>query len=349
MAPVRYEGNPILSPKDIVPTRHDFEVIGTINAGAAVQGEEVVLLVRVVERPIQDDDRWCLVPLFDPADGATKVEKLPRTEPGYDFSDPRLVHTPRGVYLTGISYLMVARSGDGLHFRLEPQHALRPQTEYEAFGIEDPHVTQIDGRYYVTYVAVSTMGIVSALASTRDFRTWQRHGIILAPDNKDTAIFPSRIGGTYRMLHRPCAGFGKAEIWEAESPDLVCWGNHRFVAGVRAGMWDSKKVGIATVPVTHGGHWLALYHGADRNDRYSLGALYLAGDHSGRVIARSRAPVLEPREPYEREGFYGNVVFSCGAIQHENSLGVYYGAADTSIAYADIPLSDIEASVEPSD
>jgi beta-1,2-mannobiose phosphorylase / 1,2-beta-oligomannan phosphorylase len=346
MAPVRYEHNPILTPRDIVPSRPDFEVIGAINAGVARQGDDIVLLVRVVERPVQDDERWCLVPCFDPKEGGIRVERLPRQAPGYDCSDPRLVRTPRETYLTGISYLMVARSSDGRRFELEPHHALRPHTEYETFGIEDPHVTLLDSRYYVTYVAVSTKGIVTALASTRDFQTWQRHGIIFAPDNKDTAIFPARIGGTYRSLHRPCAGFGMAEIWIAESPDLVCWGNHQHVAGVRQGMWDSQKVGVATVPVPYEQHWLVLYHGADDNDRYCLGALLLAGDHPARVVARSSVPVLEPQTEYETKGFYGNVVFSCGAVEKDGALGVYYGAADSSIAYAELPLSDITASFE---
>src|SRR5207247_2981233 len=82
----------------------------------------------------------------------------------------------------------------------------RPQEEVEEFGVEDPRITPLEGRFYFTYVAVSRHGPASALASTADFRTFERHGIVFCPENKDVVLFPERIGGTYAALHRPVCG-----------------------------------------------------------------------------------------------------------------------------------------------
>ena len=172
---------------------------------------------------------------------------------------------------------------------------------------------------------------------------------MFAPPNRDVTIFPERIGGHYAALHRPMPhGLGRPAIWYATSPDLVHWGNHQLVAGRRADAWDDQKVGGGAVPfrIERSGRrgWLALYHGVtERPLTYSLGALLLAPDDPRRVIARSRAPVLRPEADYEVRGFFGNVVFSCGAILRGDEVRIYYGAADGVTALADVPLDDILA------
>jgi predicted GH43/DUF377 family glycosyl hydrolase len=181
-----------------------------------------------------------------------------------------------------------------------------------------------------------------SLASTRDFRSFRRLGAIFPPDNKDVAIFPEKIGGRYYALHRPSSsGFGRPEIWLAESPDLLCWGNHRHLMGLREIAWDDRRIGGGAVPfrVTEG--WLEIYHGADHLNRYCLGAVLLNADEPWKIIARGERPILEPEAPYEASGFFGGVVFTCGALAEDDLVKIYYGAADTSIAYAEIPLEDI--------
>jgi predicted GH43/DUF377 family glycosyl hydrolase len=334
--------NPIIRPQDVTPSQPGFEVICAINAGVARLGSEVILLLRVVERPLNPDPGVYLAPAYDPAAGRVVNKALPRSAPGYDYHDPRLIRTPEGTYLTALSHLRLARSTDGVHFTVADTPALFPANEYETFGIEDPRITQISDEYYVNYVAVSSLGIVTSLARTRDFAAYERLGVIFPPDNKDVAIFPERIQGRYYALHRPStSAFGRPEIWLADSPDLLAWGSHRRLIGQRQNGWEDGRIGGSAVPFRVDQGWLAIYHAANRADRYILAALLLDAQRPWQVLGRSAIPLLEPEQPYETHGFFPNVVFSCGALYEDGLVKVYYGAADTSIAYAEIPVQDI--------
>jgi predicted GH43/DUF377 family glycosyl hydrolase len=339
--------NPIIQPKDIPPFIKDYEVIGVFNAGVMRYGDEILLLLRVAERPLQKDPKYYLVPFYDVENNKMDVNRLERGAPGYDFSDSRGISTPTGSLLTSISYLRIARSKDGIHFTIDDRPALFPENQYEIYGIEDCRITRIDDTYYINYSAVSNLGITTCLASTKDFALIQREGVIFQPDSKNIVIFPRKINGKYYALHRPSSSnFGKPSIWIAESPDLLCWGNHRFVMGCREGMWDEGRTGASCVPILLEEGWLEIYHGADKQNRYCLGAVLLDRDQPWRVIARSKRPIMEPEAPYEVEGFFGNVIFSCGALYEEGKVKIYYGAADTSMCYAEIGLDEIMNSLE---
>jgi predicted GH43/DUF377 family glycosyl hydrolase len=272
------------------------------------------------------------------------------------MSDPRIIAIGGREWLTSISHLRLARSMDGIRFSVAPTPAMKPATRYEAYGIEDPRITAIGGTFWINYTAVSSYGIATALASTGDFATFERHGVIFPPDNRDVAIFPEKIGGRFVALHRPMPsgdGLAKPAIWAASSPDLFSWGNHRLVASERAGKWDNEKIGGGAVPfrVNAGGRdaWLAIYHGVTASPlTYSLGALLLDGDDPALVIGRSREPILRPEAKYEREGFFGGVVFTCGVLNEGDLVRIYYGAADGVVAVADLSLESILAGLSAS-
>lgn len=340
--PVRCQSNPVIRPSDVSPSRPDFEVIGALNAAVAQLGEETLLLLRVVERPYNVDPTVYLAPVYDPASGKLTVLPFPKGAPGYDFSDPRGIGTPQGPYLTGISHLRLARSRDGIHFTVDPQPALFPANEYETFGIEDPRITPVGQDFYITYVAVSRLGIVTCLARTRDFRSYERLGVIFPPDNKDGMLFPESIDGKYYALHRPSiSSFGKPEIWLAESLNLLDWGHHRRLVGLRPNGWENNRIGGGAPPFRTPRGWLVIYHGTNLGNRYSLAALLLDLAQPWKIIGRSERPILEPETDYERLGFYGNVVFTCGATFENDTVRVYYGAADTCMAMAEFSLAEI--------
>jgi len=342
MTVYRAAENPILRPEDVRPSREDLEVIGAFNAGAARYGNEVVLLLRVAERPVYTRADVVLSPIYDVDAGEIVFKPFARDDPENSFSDPRLIVRPKETYLTSISHLRLARSTDGIRFQVDDQPAIQAASKYETFGIEDPRITQIGGDYYVGYVGVSPLGVTTCLASTRDFQSFERRGVIFHPDNKDVAIFPADIGGKYYALHRPHSSlFRRNDIWIAESPDLVAWGNHRHLIGTREGMWDEQRIGAGAPPFRIEEGWLEIYHGADRDDRYCLGVLLLDGQEPWKVLARSDRPLFEPRAQYECCGFFGRVVFTCGLLFEEQTLKIYYGAADTTICHAEIPLADV--------
>lgn len=338
----RSPNNPIIKPANIKPSRDDFEVMGVFNPAVTRYNDEVILLARVAERPISYEPGAVLVPYYDTESKVVDVVKFRENDPGIDFSDPRLVKTAAGTYLTSLSHLRIAKSKDGKNFEVCNKQAIFPTNKYETFGVEDARITAIDERFYITYVAVSQLGVTTCLASTEDFRDFKRHGIIFCPENKDVVIFPERIGGKYYALHRPASPlFKKNEIWIAESPDLFNWGNHRYLMGSEPGRWDEKKIGAGTVPFRTNAGWLEIYHGADRNNRYCLGAVLFDLIEPWRIIARSQGPVFEPQTEYERSGFFGSVVFACGLLYEQGRLNIYYGAADTSVCYAQISLEEV--------
>lgn len=347
----RYEYNPIVTPSDIQPSHPDLEVIGAFNAGAAMVGDEVVLLLRVAERPISADGKRVGIPKVD-LSGPTahiEVEWVDRDVPELDLSDPRGILYKGRQYLSSVSHLRLARSRDGFHFTIDPKPTIVPYTPYEIYGMEDPRITPIDGAYYVAYTSVSPMGVCVSLLKTTDFASFERLGVIFPPENKNVVLFPGRSSGRYAALHRPAGSvFGSTpDIWLAYSPDLIHWGDHHRLMSTRPGMWDGGRIGGGAVPIETPQGWLAIYHGAVGN-RYCLGTVLLDRDQPHRVLGRSVEPIMTPVEPYERAGFFGSVVFTCGAVQRPNGeVLVYYGAGDSTLGVAITSVSELLGTVEP--
>jgi len=325
----RLDSNPLLSPDDLRPTRDDLEVFCTLNPGAARIGGEIVLVVRVGERPREEPGTAACV-LYDAAAGEVAVRRFRHGDPDLVLGDAR-GFTYRGrAHLTSLSHLRVARSTDGVHFAFDAAPALFPATPYEAFGCEDPRVTFIEGRYYITYTAVSDRGVAVGLAATEDFRNFVRLGVMLPPSNKDVCLFPRRVRDLYVCRHRPSeSGFNPASIWTAYSPDFVSWGRHEMTLAPTPGTWEGGRVGCGPPPVWTPEGWLEIYHAADERGRYCLGAILSDLRRPERVLARSSRPVLEPEAPYELAGIYGHCVFSNGlVVGDDGAMTVYYGAAD---------------------
>jgi len=333
--------NPILSPNNVNASKEGWEVIGVFNAGVAKYQDEILLLLRVAERPINDDPAVYFTPVYDAAADRMTIRKIDRIA-NCDFSDVRVIKTPERSYLTSISHIRIARSRDGVIFKIDDKPTILPGSIYESYGIEDPRVTQIEDVYYLTYSAISEYGICTGLMTTKDFVSFRREGIVFHPDNKDVVIFPKPIGGKFYAIHRPsCSHYGKPEMWIAESGDLRRWGNHRHLAGVREGYWDGGRIGASAVPIEIEEGWLEIYHGADKENRYCVGAMLLDRDEPWKVIARSEVPLMQPEEDFEMKGFFGNVIFPCGVLVENQDVKIYYGASDTYIGYAETTIAHI--------
>jgi predicted GH43/DUF377 family glycosyl hydrolase len=336
----------------VLPSRPDLEVVGAFNPGVIRHQGEVIMLVRVSEAPRKVSASIAAAPFYNADTRRLEIKHWQVNEKGPDVSDSRLVVDQGRTWLTSISHLRLARSTDGIRFEVEGMPTFGPQSAYESFGVEDARITILDGTYWINYTAVSDRGISTALASTKDFKTYERHGIIFPPPNRDVTIFPQKIGGRYVALHRPMPeGLGHPAIWIATSSDLLSWGDHRIVATARPGKWDDVKIGGGAVPFkVHANRqdaWLAIYHGVTGSPQtYALGALLLDQYDPSKVIGRSREPILRPEAPYEREGFFGSVVFACGALIDGDQVRIYYGAADDVTAVADLSLEEILAGLE---
>ncbi|OLD11036.1 MAG: hypothetical protein AUJ06_01165 [Chloroflexi bacterium 13_1_40CM_3_70_6] len=385
----RLEQNPLITARDLKPSLPQLEVVSVFNAATAQLDGEIVLLLRVAERPRSDIDPPAGAmtldlsgphPVLRPLpDGHTKhdvigmcfletsgqprvvIAYIPKDLPGLDLRDPRTIRyrNSTGVmrnvsdgytdYLAQMSHLRVARSADGIKFTVDEEPAISPQVDVEEYGVEDPRATFLNGLHYITYVSVSRWGITTSLATTRDFRSFERRGVIFLPDHKDVVIFPEKIGGKYVALTRPMPqSFSRIfGIWIAFSEDLVEWGGHETVCLPRWDHWDELRTGASAVPFRTKEGWLELYHGVNRNHRYAIGGLLLDPDDPRKVLARSPAPILAPGTAYERIGLFNDTIFSCGVVHLDaERIRMYYGAADSCIAAADFSVNEILASLE---
>jgi len=352
--PVRRDSaNPLITPDKVSASNPAYRVRGVFNPGATMvpgtagASDGVVLVLRVSEDVPADDGRVA-VPIMrlDDGVGVPDVIEVGVEDAGVELRDTRGVVIDGREYLSTMSHLRLARSTDGVHFTVDDEPFLFPSTEVERFGVEDARVTQIDDRFLVNYTAVSGDGWATALASTTDFQSVERLGLIFHPQNKDVAIFPEKVGGRYVALHRPNNAMGRASIWYAESPDLVHWGNHRCLLRPRDTEWEEQKIGGGAPPIRTADGWLTIYHGKGREQGYSLWALLLDADDPSVILAQGSMPLLTPEAPYEREGFFGGVVFTNGMVQRDGELLVYYGAADECVALARTTVPDVLASLQ---
>lgn len=222
-------------------------------------------------------------------------------------------------------------------------------------GCEDARLTIIDDTAYLFYTAVDPAKpprVALSTISKDDFFAKRFHNfsepVLISPpgiDDKDACLFPEKINSKYYILHRiqPAIDINAYEKLDFDGTTKFL--AHRPVVFPRRGMWDSKKIGINTVPIRTDHGWLVLYHGVSDTGVYSLGALLLDLKHPEKLIGRSRYPILTPSEPYEREGVVPNVVFPCGACIVKDKLVIYYGGADKVIGAASIRLVSLVASL----
>ena len=202
----------------------------------------------------------------------------------------------------------------------------------------DPRICFLEDRYYITWCN-GYHGPTIGVAYTFDFKTFHQLENAFLPYNRNGVMFPKKINGKYAMLSRPSdtghTPFG--DIFYSQSPDLEYWGHHRHVMSTfkdDASAWQSTKIGPGPVPIETEEGWLLIYHGVINTCNgyvYRMGAALLDLEQPWKVIARSKAYVLAPYEPYECMGDVPNVVFPCATLADADTgrIAIYYGCADT--------------------
>ncbi|HEX7070194.1 MAG TPA: glycosidase [Rhodothermales bacterium] len=308
---------------------------------------------------------WASGAVFNPGawyDGET-IHLLFRAVPA-GYRQIRLTDVHEGESTLGfenyVSYIGHATSRDGVNFTIDPEPFIAPDSEADSHGAEDPRITCLDGRCFVTYSALQSPAfdpdarVRIGLASTTDFRSVQKHGVI-GPDqrDKDAVLFPESIGGRVGLLHRIVPDIQLMTFRDVEelcSPPASAWEEHLRHLEHHTIMrpeqdWEIRKIGAGPPPIKTSEGWLLIYHGVDQQHVYRAGLALLDLDDPHRVIARTRRPVLEPELEFERIGDVDNVVFPEGAVVIDGTLNVYYGAADRAIGLATAPMSDVLAAL----
>ncbi len=276
--------------------------------------------------------------------------------PSAVVKDGKLFLVFRGQDLTGAgkwfgtSRIGLAESTDGVHFKVHAEPVLVPDQWYEEEGgAEDPRVTQIDGRYFMTYTGYRYADRTArlCLAVSDDLVHWSKHGPMM-PDihtegnapgwSKSGAILPQKVGGEYLMY------FGDTSIYLARSKDGLHWTpDAEPVLHARPGFFDGNMVEPGPAPwLDANGDIHLLYNGdapppvgSDEPGGYAAGEVVFSGKNPRETISRSQTPILKVTEPDEMEGQVGNVIFLEGFVRFQDKLQFYYGGADTKIFHAD--------------
>ncbi|MDP7422825.1 MAG: glycosidase [bacterium] len=299
---------------------------------------------------------------------------------GVIYHDGRfhMLYRAIGEYEHYISRLGYAVSEDGQNFRRVSKEAvLFPEHEYEQWGCEDSRIMELEGTIYVTYVALNKnekgqILPLTALARTNDFFSYEKLGLINPAQsiNKDTVLFPEKIGGRYMMIHRPHNWIQdeikrengrlmvklhdcwlpweleeepdyfpeKPSIWAAYSDDLINWYGHQVMMEPKF-TWEKSKIGGGCPPIRTEYGWLLIFHGVGHtetgNRRYCAGAALLDLEDPTRILCRLENPILAPECDYEIEGDVPRVVFPEGAVLFDDGrLFVYYGGGDKCVNLA---------------
>lgn len=338
----------LLTPSMVPPSTPGMKVVGVFNPAAVDVGDQVYVLARVVEAPVEERPGRIGLPRWLPRGQGIEIDWLDAGQ--YIAIDTRAVEVaPDGfLRLTFTSHLRLFRFDREMKLLSPPEGELNfiPERESELYGVEDPRITVLDGWYYITYVAVSMHGACTALARTRDFKTIERLGIIFPPENKDVVLFPQKVGGRYAALHRPNPRmhFTRPEVWVAFSDNLRDWGDHTPLAVPNVQAWQSGRIGGGCPPVRTDRGWLVIYHGNDRVASLPTGAIgsyfgaamLLDAADPSRVIGVAPAPILVPEQPYEVQGFVPRVVFPTAVLDRGDRWLIVYGAADENIAAAEV-------------
>lgn len=287
----------------------------------------------------------------------------------YEEGKIHLVYRAIGDFDTSV--LGYASSNDGVHFDKYPDPVYIPTQSFEMpqggipwfasspgnltkspyesggggyGGCEDPRLTKIDDRYYMTYIAYDAANpprVALSSISVDDFHNknwnWETPVLISPPGvvDKNCVIFPEKINGKYAIMHRIYPNILLDYVDDLQfNGETFLRGEYRIKPSRM--LWDSRKVGAGPPPIKTKYGWLLIYHAVGEKDsgRYKIGAMLLDLKDPTKVIARTIVPILAPDHHLENDGFKSGVAYPCGAVIKDDMLYVYYGGADTVICGA---------------
>lgn len=324
----KYEGNPVMSPEK----GNDWESLVCCNPGVIYDEGKFYMLYRAAGN---DKEHVIRFGLAESEDGFhfKRVSSEPVFGPSIDGFDSGCVEDPR-----------IVKFGDSFYVT----YAYRPMSPGQYWTFPHDVVLKPECDSFAPKAWADNLGN-SALAVTRDFKSFRRLGRLTSPvlDDRDVILFPKKIGGKYAMIHRPKEFIGKEygvdypSIWIKFSDDLLEWENkpsHLLMTG-RAGSWE-EKIGGGAPPILTDRGWLMIYHGVSAGGvgEYSAGAVLLDKDNPLKIIARTPEPILAPEFDFETQGYYSGIVFPTGNVVVDGKLYVYYGAADKYVGVATCPL-----------
>jgi len=284
-------------------------------------------------------------------------EKQGTFNPAAIYEDSKFHILYRAQSSDGTSTIGYASSVDGFHIDERiPKPIYIPREDFEKpthpgnSGCEDPRITKIDGKFYMTYTAYDGTNpprVALTSISISDFLQkkweWDKPKLISPPgvDDKDACIVKKVKGDGYVAFHRLGDALWVDFLRDLDFPDRK-YLTGGIIATARKDKWDNVKIGIAAPPLETDKGWILLYHGvSEPGFKYKVGAMLLDYDDPRKILGRTDEPIFEPIEKYETEGVVPNVVFPCGAAIKDGTIFIYYGGADTVLGVATMGLQNL--------
>jgi len=305
----RHENNPIIEPRE----ENYWEMKATFNPGAIYADHRVHLLYRAI-----GGDDVSVLGYAASGDGVSFSERS--NEPAY-LPNTTKATTPKEDQKPAVPAYFSGGGWNG--------------------GCEDPRLTLIDDRVYLTYTAFDGWGSIRIALSSialEDFLNkkwkWKKPAMIspVGEIHKNWVLFPEKIRGKFAILHSISPNIlidYVDDLDHFDEEEMVIKSKYNRISNT--GAWDSWIRGAGPPPLKTKDGWLLFYHAMDIRDpnRYKLGAMILDAADPTKVLYRSRSPILEPDFDYENQGFKSGVIYSCGAVIMDSELFVYYGGADS--------------------
>jgi predicted GH43/DUF377 family glycosyl hydrolase len=248
-----------------------------------------------------------------------------------------------GVILTALSNYEIKFSDDS-HLS---ERIIFPHSPSEVNGIEDARFVSFkendinEPKYYATYTAYDGSFVIPQMIETNDFIHFKVSTLSGdAVKNKGFALFPKKIKGRYAMLSRQ----DKENLFIMYSDNLSFWREKKLLIRPYAS-WEFSKVGNCGSPIETQEGWLVLTHGVGPLKQYAIGAILLDIENPEKVIGRLDEPLITPNEK-ERNGYVPNVVYTCGAVIHNDHLVIPYAFSDMATTFASVELKKLLAKLK---
>ena len=252
---------------------------------------------------------------------------------------------------TALDMLWLARSN--YHLQIPPnadpsEIVIFPSTDNESRGIEDARFVRFiedNGRphYYGTFTAYNGTRILPELIETDDFLTIRVHTLNgKYAQNKGHALFPRKVGGYYKMICRPDG----ENLYLATSDNIRFWNDAEPLQAPRF-PWEFVQIGNCGCPLETPEGWLLLTHGVGPMRRYCIGATLLDLDDPTKLVGQLAEPLIVPPEQ-QRYGYVPNVVYTCGALIHNDVVLIPYAISDKTTTFATVPLHELLAHLKAS-
>lgn len=249
-------------------------------------------------------------------------------------------------------------------FKLIDEGAVMPGEPFDKFGVEDPRITKLGDTYYIFYTSLakglgqpdSAEGVRIAMASTKDFRTFKKHGVI-GPDRTSKAGVIFEANGKLHFMWKDeqhCErtmmspvpdDFEDAAKWQEmwKSRDI----EQDVLLEAQDNVWERFGIEPGAPPIETDKGLLVVYSSISEKPEWTISLMLLDKDDPTKIISKTDAPFLKPEEDYELSGDVNNVVFPCGAVIDNDRLYVYYGGADTVCAVASEDMDAVWKSLKP--